>query len=196
MNGVLLMALATACSPPTNAAVVGFYEGRATSKGGIGHTIELKADGTALTGSTVIVNSPYRVGSGHLFVGESDVGALSIKGETLRIQANGATQTKVRRGAGQKTSIVGVWSFEHYTGTRAYERYRADGIVEFRLPMSAYTGCYTADAGRLAFTQPQPSSSPFKLVGRTMVLSMPKKDYLYDRAERWYPQTDVGAEKR
>jgi len=115
---------------------------------------------TALTGSTVIVNSPYHVASGHLFVGESDIGAVTFKGDALQLQANGATQTKTRVGVGRKASIIGVWTLEHYSGARAYERYRADGTVEFRLPLSAYPGCYTVDAGSLAFTQPQASSSP------------------------------------
>src|SRR4051794_3726367 len=78
---IVLFATAAVCAPPAAANVVGFYEGQSTSKGRIGSVIELKADGTALVGSTVILNSPYRVASGHLFVSGNDMGVLSFTGE-------------------------------------------------------------------------------------------------------------------
>jgi len=36
-------------------------------------------------------------------------------------------------------AIVGVWTYEHSTGVPAYERYGADGRMEFRIPMPGET---------------------------------------------------------
>ncbi len=83
MTSVVLIALLASCTPSAQPTLAGFYESRATSRGGIGYAIELKADGTAVTGSTVIVNMKWRVVNGHLLLDDKDSGAFRLEGEQL-----------------------------------------------------------------------------------------------------------------
>ena len=59
------------CSRPADPAVIGLWESVNTSRGGIGHTIEFRPDGTFVEATTVIVNMRYRLQGDELFVRES-----------------------------------------------------------------------------------------------------------------------------
>ncbi len=77
----------------------------------------------------------------------------------------------------------------------AYERYLADGRFEFRLPLTAYQGCYSVNENALAFTQPRASTATFKLNGNVLRLHEDGKDSLYDRKDPWYPRDAPGGAK-
>lgn len=52
----LLLAAATTCPVPKSSGLVGMWESRITSKGGIGNVIEFRGDGTVVQTMTVLVN--------------------------------------------------------------------------------------------------------------------------------------------
>ena len=58
-------------SPPAIHSLIGFWESEATSQGGIGHTLELKADGKLVTSFTMMVDGVYRATAGSLFIAEN-----------------------------------------------------------------------------------------------------------------------------
>jgi hypothetical protein len=145
------------CAAPATPDLVGLWETRGTSKGGIGHTIELRADGTFVEAITVLVSFDYHVAGDKIFVsepGRKDDGApFRIEGDTL-IQPgpDGSSIRKERVGRAEagNSPLVGIWRYRHYTGGIAYERYTADGKLYFRLPMKGSKGCFEVNDDRLS----------------------------------------------
>ncbi len=208
---IALVASVLGCVPPSDTSVVGFWESEATSRGGIGHSIELKANGELLSSTTVIVDQLYRAAGGKVFIAES-AEALSgtIDGTAFEVTKDRLVQTdekggEIRKerlgGPGQGTSpLIGAWQYRHYTGVIAFERYTEDGRFLFRLPMTSQHGCYRATSGSLSFdTAERKSTRHYTIVGATLTLrSADGKAYAYRRAEPWYPrdQLDYQAPKK
>lgn len=188
---------ALTCSPPETQDLVGLWESRETSKGGIGHTVEFRPDGTYVEATTVIVDFTYRVSGDRLTVEEvkEDQGArIEIQGDTLiQTQRDGSTLKKKRLGKVEEGSpaIVGAWRYRHPTGVTAYERYTPDGRLLFRLPMTSSTGCYKAAGDRLSFHKHDGKETALSLEMKTgeLVLKSPGKSAtVYGRAADgpWY----------
>ena len=198
---VALLASALACAPPSDPSAIGFWESASTSRGGIGHSIELMANGEVLTATTVIVDLAYRVADGKLFVAESaealsgglDGAAFTVADDVL-VQADGkGGEVRKERLGGRSpgtSPLVGVWRYRHYTGAIAYERYTAGGRVLFRLPMTSVRGCYRATGDVLSFDTAQRSSAAqYNIAGETLTLRSPQgRSSAYRRAEPWYPR--------
>jgi hypothetical protein len=151
-------AVATRCDAPATQDLAGLWETRETSKGGIGHTLELRADGTFVEAITVLVSFDYRVDGDQLSVSETpggkpDAVTFRIAGDTLTQPGpDGAPVRKERVGKAEEGSppLVGVWRYRHYTGGIAFERYTPDGKLDFRLPMRGSTGCFRIAGDRLS----------------------------------------------
>jgi hypothetical protein len=193
MLDAAFLAAALACTPAGVHAVVGFWESENTSKGGIGHTLELKADGGALAATTVLVNMRYRVNGNRLVFDENTQGGtFRIEGDRLfQTGPDGSVVEKRRVGNSRPgKSIVGVWRFAHYAGGVAYERYTASGELQFRLALSSYPGCYSVASGKLTITQPSVSTTPYKIQGERLVLTQSNKPFAYVRVPggAWYPR--------
>lgn len=201
----LLLVSAMGCLPPSDSAVAGFWESEGTSGGGIGHTLELKADGEVLMSTTVMVDEVYRTRDGRLFVAEtaSDLAAatdgtdFSIV-ESVLVQAGareGGESRKERIGPRPESpaSLVGAWRYRHYTGAIAFERYAPDGRFLFRLPMSSDRGCYRTDGGSLGIAVAQADNSmKYSVIGGKLVLRKADGEpHAYRRAEPWYPRDQL-----
>jgi hypothetical protein len=199
---------ALTCTTPKAEGLLGFWESKKTSKGGIGHTMEFRPDGVAVLSTTVIVDMFYRTSKGRLFVGEeadptkqSDTGGFLLEGNALVLTAtDGKVLKKTRLGVADKTpSIVGSWSYRHYTDAVAFELYTVDGRLLFRLPMTAYQGCYSAAEGKLITTAPKSATIPFDVRGDELVLRQEGKEPLaYGRVKggAWYPRDVVVGESK
>jgi hypothetical protein len=190
-----ILAGSLGCSPAGARDLLGFWESEETTKGGIGHTLEFKDDGTALAASAVLVDMAYRVSGNRLVVDQG------TPGDTIRIQGDRLWQTgqdgsvlekrrvKSDRSAGE--SVVGVWTYQHYTGAVAYERYTEDGHLQFRLALSSHPGCYSASGGRLTMTEPTVSTEPYVVHGDRLTLKVDGKEPLVYRrvpGGAWYPR--------
>ena len=173
------------CPEPGSQEVAGFRESRNTTKGGIGHTLELRPNGTFVEATTVIVDSTYHVSGDRLFIDavsedkkKRDGVEFRIEGDLLIEKApDGPAVKKERIGKAEPGSppIVGVWRFRHETGAIAYERFGADGRVSLRLPLASSTGCYKVQGDRLAMSKPDRKevSLPFELRAGEFVLHGP-----------------------
>jgi hypothetical protein len=200
---------ALTCPQPETQDLVGFWETRDTSKGGIGHTVEFRPDGAYVEATTVLVNGAYRVSGDRLIVGETasamegDTAAqgsrFEIQGDTL-IQASqdGSTLKKERLGKAEEGSpaIVGAWRYRHYTGATAFEKYTPDGRLLFRLPMTSSTGCYQATGDRISFNSPGHKKKEVTFEARSgeLVLKDPRKPAaVYNRpaAGPWYERERI-----
>ena len=153
-----------ACPEPAALDLAGFWESRNTSKGGIGHTLEFRKDGTFVEATTVIVDSIYHVSGDRLFLDALSEGKTAApEGLEFRVEGdlliqkglNGSTIKKERVGKAEPGSppIVGVWRFRHDTGAIAYEKYGADGRMSLRLPLASSTGCYKVQGDHLAISK-------------------------------------------
>ena len=185
-------------------SVVGFWEPEATSRGGIGQTIELKPDGSILMATAVIVGSAYRVDGGRLFVAEdSKALAAATSGVPFTVTGNLLVQTdptggEVRKdrlppGLGTNPSLVGSWRYRHYTGAIAFERYTDDGRLLFRLPMTSNAGCYRTDGASISIVTPGVDRSMQYVVGgdRLTLRTTDGKSSTYRHAEPWYPRDQL-----
>jgi len=192
-------------APPSN-DLVGLWESTRTSKGGIGHTLEFRTDGSFLEAITVLVELSYRVVNGNLFVADTPADAkqskdgiqIILERDTLVVTGpdGSAERRKRMESNGAADSIAGAWSYRHYTGAIAYERYSPDGRLSFRLPMTSSTGCYQAKAGALTlvFTDNRKSPTGYTLRGDRLDLHS-KEDRLtrYRRSAfgPWYPRDNI-----
>jgi hypothetical protein len=196
----VLMFAAAACQPPASLELVGFWESQKTSKGGIGQTLEFRAEGVAVVSSTVIVNMSYRVSGDRLIVGESVSGSNQAEGVPFQVHEDSLIQTgpdgaTVRKGRMEKrgslgSPIVGAWGYRHHTGAMAYERYTADGRLLFRLPLDADVGCYSVEGNQLSLTKPTATTMSFEIHGMALVLKEGGKEFLLEHVSDgpWYPR--------
>jgi hypothetical protein len=198
-----LLLAAVACMPPTSDVLIGFWESRNTSKGGIGHSLEFRPDGTAVSSTTVIVNMFYRTEDDALFVGTTleDIAPGTPAASRFKVDGDNLLETRLEGQAVRKErlgarrledqSIVGTWRYEHYTTAEAYERYTADGRLLFRLPMSAYEGCYVLVGGQLSMSEPTSSVTAVQVDGDELLLARDGKEpFRYGRVVGgpWYPR--------
>lgn len=200
------------CTAPANSALFGLWETEQVSRGGIGHTIEFKSDGSFVEAFTVIVDFHYRIENGRLIVSDkqnasdSDVKnspEIVFDGDTLILKGKGkdpdcATVRRERldKKTLEKPSIIGTWRYRHYTGGIAYERYTPDGLVQFRLPMSTSTGCYSVDSKQLTLIKSnnERGSIPFKVQDGYLELenkNKPATRYRREQAGAWYPRDKI-----
>lgn len=202
----LVLAAIVGCVTPPNNDLVGLWESTQTSKGGIGHTLEFKADGSFLKAVTVLVELSYRVENGKLFVAEAPAAAkqaqdgikIELEGDALVVTGPDGSVERRNRIAkdGAVKSIVGAWSYRHYTGAIAYERYHPDGRLSFRLPMTSSSGCYQAKAGALTLVLTDNRNSPLGYTLQGDLLDLRSKQdkatrYRRSPAGPWYPRDNI-----
>jgi hypothetical protein len=194
-------------SMPQPAPLVGLWDSATTSTGGIGSTLEFRADGTFVEATTVIVNAYYRVTAGRLVIDERPVGPqapaamavrVEVEGDVLRWTGpDGAMVRKERLGRPEagKPAIVGAWRYRHDTGTTAFERYTDDGRMFFRLPMKSSVGRYVLKRSELLLTRPSQADVAMKVVlmGDELTLSTNDRtsSYRRDMAGPWYERERI-----
>ena len=82
----------------------------------------------------------FRIATAGRTIGEGDV--MQFDGVSTRRRVSPATQGV--------HPIVGVWTYEHYTKSTAYERFSADGKMDLRIPMPGRSnGRYTVSKSTL-----------------------------------------------
>ncbi len=152
-----LLLAAMSCPPPASEMLVGRWESHDTSKGGIGHVIDFRSDGSFVQSISVLVKLRYELHDNVLTVRDPAAGpgsqqpppiSIRFEGDTIVEEAPGAPSLRRDRiGAPDPSAqqIVGAWRYRHYTGAIAFERYTADGDLFFRLPMKSSAGCYAPD---------------------------------------------------
>lgn len=187
-------AQAQTCPQPATQDLVGLWESRETSKGGIGHAVEFRPDGTYVEAPTVIVELPYQVSGDRLILKEVPETRFEIQGDTLtQTGPDGSRIQKERLGKAVEGSpaIVGVWRYRHDTGVTAFERYTPDGRLLLRLPMTSTTGCYRIQGGSLSLNESggKKTTIPIEMKPGELVFKEPgKPGTAYGRAADgpWY----------
>jgi len=149
---------------PLPAAIVGFWESEATSRGGLGTAMLINADGTCEYTVTLKVTFKYTFDAGTLTFAGDEYGtppatlAVAFAGDTfVATPRSGEAVTRTRAGAPADAAkpLIGVWRYPHATGGTAWERYTADGTMEFRMPTSERPARCAVAGGRLAILSPE-----------------------------------------
>jgi hypothetical protein len=196
------------CPPPHSDQLVGLWESENKSKGGIGHTLEFRADGAFVEATTVLVDTYYRVSGDRLIISEKpiadtgDAGSsipFKIEGNTLiQKERSGPSVRKERVGLSEsgQAPIVGVWRYRHYTGAIAFERYTPEGRMYFRLPMTSSAGCYVSGGAKLTLARPneKETQASFELGIDDLALRFPGREPArYHRAPAgpWYERERI-----
>ncbi len=155
-------------SPPNS--LVGLWESRETSQGGIGHAFEFRPDGTFVEVTVVMVEMPYRVSGNQLVVGkEPDSNSTTFRFDGDALVSTEADGSVVRRErptgkTGAPSSILGDWRYCHYVNQIAYERYSEAGRMILRLPMISSTGRYALAGDVLTLEKPGQPETRLKAV--------------------------------
>src|SRR5262249_39197255 len=174
------------CPAPTSTQlIIGLWESRETSKGGIGQALEFRTDGRFVETFLILLNMFYRVSGDHRALLETPGAADSVQDVTFRVDSNMLTETgpdgtkltKERFGKPPVTgsTLTGVWRYRHDTGAVAYERYSDDGVFLFRLPMRSFTGCFTLDGDRLRLAHQAMPETVMTIAWRAGDLVLPGK---------------------
>ncbi len=92
------------------------------------------------------------------------------------------------------TSIVGVWSSQHYTGGRSYERFLEDGSWSFRLPLSPRSrrGTWTRAKCRIHLRWEGAGEKTYLLSerdGKSVLRADDGATLLFIGETLWHPQT-------
>ena len=165
--------------PRQNTDVAGLWLGESRSRGGLGHWLDLRTDGTAQYGFGALVEFTY--------VWQDSSLALTPAGKTelmppVEMQITGDTAVRrqppppnapprntlppdqramldrmsqplaMRRVGGAVPGaplIVGTWTYEHYTGATAYERFTPGGSMILLVEMQARRGTYALRSDRV-----------------------------------------------
>jgi hypothetical protein len=189
---------------PLPAALTAFWESEATSRGGIGTAMLINADGTCEYTVTVKVPFKYTFDAGKLTFAGDEQGTpastldVTLTGDTLVVRPPvGDPLTKARIGAAADPAhpIVGIWRYPHASGGTAWERYGADGTMEFRLPMSERPAACTVTLDRLSIISPQmKTDARFEVKGGELRLfGAADAARLFRRVTggRWYGRADL-----
>ena len=200
----LVLATSLACKSPGNDIITGLWEAASVSRGGIGHNIEFRNDGTYTMAVTVLIELSYEIKNGKFFMshnkGESidyDKGAkieITKLGFTLTNE-NGETEVKIKERPSKEKTIVGKYIYRHYTGAMAFEKYTNDGIVKFRLPKKSFSGCFFIDENTIKVTRPHEETveMKYKLSNTVLYLnnSEGKNSYNFVSEGTWYESKEI-----
>ncbi len=204
----LLLASTVACQAVLDAGQIGFWESTVTSRGGIGSNIEFKLDGSYHNAVTVLVDLAYDIKEGKLYIAKDKGEAVSYEdGVSIKISQNGyivvgpdgKEEVRNRINAGKPNSIIGEYSYRHYTRAIAYEKFTENGLLRLRIPMSADGGCYSIVKNiiLLASKSKPETSVVFRANQKKLTFESEEGDFTYNYLPEgaWYKSDAVDFEK-
>jgi hypothetical protein len=154
-SAILAGAAAGQAAPPSTApSLLGTWEAVARSDGGLGSTLSFGTGNTLTFTVGALIDMKYRRAGDSLFVtdqaGNAKPSQIKIVGDTLVETKPRGVQKKTRVGAAVRgDSLLGLWTYPHYTGVAAFEEYTADGQLRLRVPVRTLKGNYVT-AGETA----------------------------------------------
>jgi hypothetical protein len=139
--------------------LIGLWESRTASKGGVGQAIELRENGLFVQSTIVMVGARYEVSGDHLTLRMESPEPSPPMESTFRVAGDRMVETakgvpdkskeRVGKAAAGQPPIVGVWRSKDQLGLVGYEKYTPDGHMLFRLTMATTTGCYRIEGDHL-----------------------------------------------
>jgi hypothetical protein len=148
LGSLILAGVASAQATPAP-SLVGTWEAVARSAGGLGTTLSFGSDNSLVFTIGAMVDFKYRRVRDSLFIvdpeGHSTPSKIKIVRDTLITTRRSNEQREVRVGAALPgDSLLGLWSYPHFTGVAAYEEYTPSGELHLRIPIRTLKGTYAA----------------------------------------------------
>ena len=145
-SALLLGAGASAQVTPVS-PLLGTWEAIARSEGGLGTTLSFGGDNSLSYTVGAMVDFKYRRVRDSLFIvdpeGHETPSRIKIVRDTLITIRGNSEQRETRVGAlAPGDSLVGIWTYPHYTGVAAYEEYTPLGELRLRIPIRTLKGTY------------------------------------------------------
>ena len=201
------LAIAIAASINGESNLVGLWESKETSQGGIGHAFQFRPDGTFVDAAVVMVEIPYRVTGDRLVLGEEppagkpdtrQTSSIRFEGDALlQTGPDGSVLRRERLPGSAKTSgVLGDWRYCHYAGAIAYDRFTDSGKLLLRLPMRSSTGRYLVAGDALTLSKPSQPDAQLKAEvrdGKLVVSGSTGKraEYRHEPSGAWYDVAHV-----
>src|SRR4051812_7222099 len=154
-NAILAgVAVGQATPVSTPGSLLGTWEAVARSDGGLGSTLSFGPDNSLTFSVGALVDMKYRRAGDTLFVtdqtGATKPSQIKIVADTLvDTKPKGVVKKTRVAAAARGDSLLGVWTYPHYTGVAASEEYTADGQLHLRVPVRTLKGNYVT-AGETA----------------------------------------------
>ncbi len=196
----LAIASTLICQPVTDYGQVGFWESATTSRGGIGSNIEFNQDGSYSSSMAVLVDLAYDIKAGTLYTAKDKGKPVSYEhGNTIIVKPDGyqlvnddgTINHRKRIEVSEQHSIVGYFSYTHYTGATAFERFTVDKVLHLRIPLNSNHGCYSLEQNKITL-KPRNSTDTTKgdliITNGTLELKRDNKSYRYNNVPEgaWY----------
>jgi hypothetical protein len=153
-----LLCAHSACA--ADGEIIGTWASLARTKGGLGSQWVFDPNGVAAYTFGAVVDFRYETKGSELKVTldspdgspapEPSVQEFFVQGDTLTVSPNNAEQRQVmsRTAKGVASStLVGEWTYKHYTGGPAYMRYSGGGKAQLIVPMKTLNGTYQIENG-------------------------------------------------
>jgi hypothetical protein len=146
----LNLAAAQRTPNPRPAPLIGTWEAITRSTGGLGSTISFAPDNTMSYTLGAMVDMKYRHTRDSLYIidpqGVVSPFKVSFLRDTLLMTNEGKEQRETRVGAAVTGAdpVVGLWTYQHYTGVAAFEQYTPEGDFHLRVPIRTMQGSWTA----------------------------------------------------
>ena len=182
----LVLAPATLASAQGQ-ALLGTWEGTRISYGGLGFSLEFRADSTVVETMGAMIDGTYRVEGTTLTL------TLALRADTAiqKFSLDFRTDTLVLLGPGPTdelrmtrvvafpesaaTPIVGTWTYRHQTGVAAFQTYTPDGVSQLRVPVKTDRGTYhvAGDSLTLRFEARELQTVGYTIEGDVLILFIP-----------------------
>jgi hypothetical protein len=139
-----------------------------------------------------MVDFKYRRVRDSLFIvdqeGHSTPSRIKIVRDTLVTTRGSTEQRETRVGAlSNADSLVGLWSYPHYTGVSAYEEYTPAGDLRLRIPIRTLKGTYVALGDSAMLHLPGPGGGDravrFAVAADTLLLTWDGQTSRYLKAQ-------------
>jgi hypothetical protein len=187
MKAVALLIVATLTAHSAIAApnIAGLWSADERTKGGLGSQWLFSGDGHVTMSFGAIVDFTYRVEGNKLITTFSQAGEppeestaeFVVSGDVLTINPNDTETKQVMKRMGLRLSgvspIVGAWTYQHYTGAQAIDRYSSNGRMLLSVPFQTVEGTYQLLDGRVTINLEgqRPSDVSVEVSGSTMIMT-------------------------
>jgi hypothetical protein len=163
-SACLLLAVLWSGAVPAAAAddLAGVWSAQVRTRGGLGAQMTFTAAGQVTSTFGALVDFKYEIEDNRIKMTSANpaeptpsgpmVQEFTIEGDQMTLTRTGAqSQVMTRVGAPHRDAhpIVGDWSFIHYTGQPAVERYARNGVIQLTVPFQTAKGPYRLDNGAL-----------------------------------------------
>ncbi|HEY1951498.1 MAG TPA: hypothetical protein VGG76_01725 [Gemmatimonadaceae bacterium] len=175
-----------------SSVLIGTWEAITRSAGGLGATISFGPDNTLHYTLGAMVDMRYRRSRDSLYIvdpeGPVNPFQVTFLRDTVVMTNEGKQQreTRVTPLVPGADSIVGKWTYMHYTGVPAFEEYTAAGEFRLRVPIRTLEGTWVAVGDSAMLHLPGPGGGDravrFGIAGDTLLLRFDNQVSRYLRA--------------